>query len=161
MNLDAIHVSGATAPPGITGDEPLSLCCIGEAVYGPQRCTCWEPVYDLEQRVLENGGKPPEEITIRSKCCHDCAYRNGSPEREDGEDDWLDDIALDGRSEFYCHQGMRRIVAWEHPDGRRIEASDGCYAPPKGPSERPMPWKADGAPGELCAGWSSVRKGAR
>jgi hypothetical protein len=161
MMLDTVHVDGVYGPPGL-GDE-IEMCCMGAAVYGAHRCTCWEPVYDLEQQPLENDGEPPEEIPTRAKCCHDCAYRNGSPERS-GEANGADEeelyrIAGDGRSEFWCHQGVRRVVAWRHPDGREASAAEGDYRPPVGPDERPVVWKADGTIGERCAGWASHRKG--
>lgn len=158
------HVDRGTAPPGVTDDSPHRLCCYGEAFGGPMRCTCWEPVYDVEQTPPADGGAPPteEEIPTRSKCCHDCAYRNGSPERERGEGEQLDDWALDGRSEFWCHQGVRRIVAYRHPDGTVLPAGDGEYAPPQGSDPlRPVVFKADGTIGERCAGWAATRKGAR
>lgn len=158
------HVDRNTAPPGVTDESTHRLCCYGEAFGGPMRCTCWEPVHDLEQEPPENGGTPPpdDEIPTRAKCCHDCAYRNGSPERERGEGDRLDDWALDGRSEFWCHQGVRRIVAYRHPDGTVLPAGDGEYDPPTGNDPgRPVLFKADGSIGERCAGWASTRKGAR
>lgn len=160
----APHVDGRTSPPGITEDSPLRWCCYGEVGRGPTGCTCWEPVHDLKQLLPANGGTPPpeEEILTRSKCCGDCAYRNGSPERERGEGEQLDDWALDGRSEFWCHQGVRRIVAYRHPDGTVLPAGDGEYDPPQGNDpRRPVVFKADGAIGERCAGWSATRKGAR
>lgn len=153
----SLHVEGDFGPPN-AGDEP-GMCCFGAAVYGASRCTCWEPVFDLEQEPLENGGKPPEEIGQRTKCCQDCAYRNGSPERERGEGDRLDDWALDGRSEFWCHQGVRKVVAWRHPDGRELPAAEGDYRPPQTSEPRPAIWKADGTVGERCAGWAATRKG--
>jgi hypothetical protein len=158
--MEAVHMDGVLAPPGVTDDDPITGCCYGEAVYGPTRCTCWEPVYDLEQQSLANGGRLPEgfEPETRTKCCRDCAYRQGSPERERGEGDQLDDWALDGRSEFWCHQGVRRVVAFRHPDGRELPAGEGDYRPPVGPDERPVVWKADGTVGERCAGWAALSK---
>lgn len=157
--MEAVHIDRAWAPPGITDDSPSLGCCWGDVLDGPTRCTCWEPVFDLEQKVLDNGGRvpPKDEIPTRSKCCHDCAYRNGSPERERGEGEELLDHARATYREFWCHQGVRRIVAWEHPDGRRVEEPPGCYAPPQGPPERPVVWKADGSVGERCAGWAAHR----
>lgn len=159
INGTTLHVEGDYGPPGL-GDEP-GMCCMGAAVYGDRRCTCWTPVYDLEQQPLANGGVPPNEAEIpqRTKCCHDCAYRNGSPERERGEGDQLDDWALDGRSEFWCHQGVRKVVAWRHPDGRELPAAEGDYRPPQTTEPRFAIWKADGTVGERCAGWAACRKG--
>lgn len=154
-----VHVEGVYGPPGLSDD--LGMCCMGAAVYGESRCTCWEPIYDLNQRPLQNDGTPPPEdaIPTRSKCCHDCAYRNDSPEREDGQGDFLDDLAVGGREEFWCHQGIRRIIAWRHPDGRELPAAPGDYRPPQTTEPRPAIWKADGTVGERCAGWASTRKG--
>ncbi len=121
----------------------------------------WD-VYDLEQQPLADGGKVPDEIPTRSKCCGDCAYRNGSPERtEDGEQE-VDVLALALRppAEFWCHQGVRRAIAYRHPDGRETPAGVGDYQPPQGPPDRPVVWKADGTIGERCAGWAAHR-GAR
>lgn len=156
MTLHLDH-HGALVPPAVRDDDSYGDCCIGAAMFGNSRCTCWEPVYDLDQQSLANGGEPPEEVATRAKCCHDCAYRNGSPERSDeAEEERLLDIARsDGRQEFWCHQGVRRVVAFRHPDGRELPAGEGDYRPPLGPEERPVIWKADGTPGERCAGWAA------
>lgn len=150
-----VHVLGISpnVPPALRDDETPGICCAGAAMFGARRCTCWEPVYDLEQQPLEN---IPENYSpdTRSKCCHDCAYRHGSPEREDGEEEWLHEITGDG-SEFWCHQGVRRVIAFRHPDGRELPAGDGDYRPPVGPTDRPIVWRADGTPGERCAGWAA------
>jgi hypothetical protein len=130
-------------------------------MFGRAHCTCWEPIYDLEQAPLADGGVPPEEIPTRTKCCADCAYRIGSPERADEhEEDDLLSKAWDLRSEFWCHQGVRRVVAFRHPDGRELPAGDGDYRPPVGPEGRPVVWRADGTVGERCAGWAALRGAA-
>lgn len=155
------HVDRRTTPPQVTDDATYRFCCYGEAFGGPTRCTCWEPVYDLEQRPLENGGELPEafEPPTRSKCCHDCAYRKGSPERIRGEDEELLDMASNPNTEFWCHGGMRRVVAYRHPDGTVLpEENPGAYDPPIGPDEQPVAWKADGTVAERCAGWASHRR---
>lgn len=88
------------------------------------------------------------KIKTRSKCCHDCAYRQGSPERTRGED-----LAEFNAGIFYCHEGMRRIIAYEHPDGRRIEEENpGAYDPP---TIGEIAYQASGAPAKRCAGWAS------
>lgn len=138
----------------LEGEAPVEeyFCCYGAAGMGRDRCTCWEPVYDLEQQPLENGGVPPAEPATRRKCCADCAYRNGSPERERGEE-----LPRGPDKEFWCHQGMRRAVAYRHPEsGREVPAGDGDYQPPVGPRSRPFAWRADGTPGERCAGWAAM-----
>ena len=40
-------------------DAGEGMCCIGAAVYGPGHCTCWTPVYDLDQ------AEPDTTITRR------------------------------------------------------------------------------------------------
>lgn len=135
-------------------------CCWGVVVYGPQRCTCWEPVYDLEQaspdpeaaRWLAAGIEP----STRRRMCGDCAYRPGSPERSGdetyaGDPEFLEHIAGAGER-FWCHQGMRRPVLWRHPSGIEIPGHPGAYRPPKVGG---VPYKADGTPGDLCAGWAA------
>lgn len=149
---------GLLVPPAIRDrHEPAEIpCCYGSA-NAENRCTCWEPVYDLEQQPLHNDGALPVEISTRAKCCGDCAYRNGSPERSDERAELLLDVAHSGgRREFWCHQGVRRVIAFKHPDGRELPAGDGDYRPPVGPEDRPIIWKADGTPGERCAGWAAL-----
>jgi hypothetical protein len=135
-----------------TGEPIYHHCCAGAALRGIDHCTCWEPIFDLEQEPLQEG---PAEC--RSKCCHDCAYRNGSPKRADDHGtEHLLDVAAGARSTFWCHQGVRRVVAWRHPDGRELPAGDGDYRPPM-ERERGRIWRADGRPGQLCAGWAAHR----
>jgi hypothetical protein len=87
--------------------------------------------------------------------CGDCAYRPGCPERED----LGGDVPYYSRSaRFYCHTGMPRAVAYEHPAVGQVPAS-------AEDDHRPFirdgqAWKADGTPAELCAGWA-VHTGAR
>ena len=139
------------------------ICCTGAAVYGPSRCTCWEPVYDLDQtepdetavRLLAGGIEP----STRRQMCHDCAYRPDSPERSgddtyQGDEDFLADLAVTG-DRFWCHQGTRRPVKWVHPSGAEHPGHPGGYAPPIVNS---VPYKADGTPSELCAGWAARRR---
>lgn len=155
-----VHITGHSAPPSITDDLPYHGCCIGEAMRGPTGCTCWEAVYDLEQQPLENGGVPPERIPTRTTCCVDCAYRKGSPEREDEhEEEALFDLGRTPGREFWCHQGVRRAVAYRHPSGAEVPAGDGDYQPPVGPNDgsaRSVIWRADGSVGERCAGWAAI-----
>lgn len=127
-------------------------CCIGGAMRGPRACTCWQPVFDVDQADVQI---EEPNVRTRTECCFDCAYRNDSPERAEGYDDELRDIAGDG-STFACHQGMRRVVAWRHPDGRELPAGDGDYQPPM---VGLVAFKADGTPADLCAGWAAHRHG--
>lgn len=123
---------------------------------GASRCTCWEEVYDLEQQPQEVDGDPRDLATTRKKCCHDCAYRSDSPEKARGEAEVLEGYAEGERSEFWCHQGIRRIIGWRHPDGRYVEAPPGCYDPPG--REHGVLFKADGKVGERCAGWAAHKR---
>lgn len=153
-----IHLELPLGPPGQDADE-FGFCCYGAACEGLHRCTCWEPVYSDEQ-------EPPRAdlpTITRAKCCHDCAYRNGSPERERGEDEDLRELALaaafdDDAPPFYCHDGMRRIVAWRHPDGREVPDGPGNYAPPKSDGRA---FRADGTPADRCGGWAACVAGYR
>lgn len=147
--IDGIHIDGPTAPVGApAGDD---LCCMGAAVYGPERCTCWVPVYDRDQAEPDTSTPP----TTRTTCCYDCAYCNGSPERttydEEGE---LLDCAGDLRAAFWCHQGDRKVIEWRHPDGRVFPQEREHYAPPIVDG---VPYRADGRAGERCAGWAAHR----
>lgn len=127
--------------PGLP-DAGQGMCCMGAAVYGPGRCTCWVPVYDLEQQEIVPG-LPLPPIPVRM--CGDCAYRPHSPERSGGEGyngdaGTLDDLVRN-REPFYCHQGIRKPVSHRHPAAYDPPIRDG------------VPYKADGTPANLCAGW--------
>lgn len=130
-------------------------CCDGSAMFGPGRCTCWEPVYDLEQQPLQRGA----DAGTRDTKCVDCAYRPGSPERAGdpaaaADHEALLALARSGQT-FWCHQGMRRPSRWRHPtSGVEIDGSTLNYEPPIADGK---PWKADGTPGDLCAGWAAIR----
>lgn len=47
---------------------------------------------------------------------------------------------------------MRRPVRWEHPDGRTIDGSPDDWQPA---IINGLPYRADGRPGLLCAGWAA------
>lgn len=134
-------------------EDPNPGCCMGSAVYGPDHCTCWEPVFEQVQA-------PPrtdEEPTTREKCCDDCAYRNGSPEREDDyEEEFLRDLSGDARHVFWCHTGFRRPIEYRHPDGRTRPGDPADYQPAVVGG---VGYQADGSPGERCAGWAAYRRG--
>lgn len=134
-------------------------CCYGAVIYGPGRCTCWTPVFDLEQaepdQQLVTWLAAGIEPNTRQRMCHGCAYRPNSPEQSDdptylGDHDELERIAREDR--FWCHQGMRRPVAWRHPTSVEVPGHPGGYQPP---IVNNVPYKADGTPGELCAGWAA------
>lgn len=133
---------------GIPAPEPpdWTPCCFGSAVNGHGGCTCWEPVYDAEQAAPRTG----EPAELRRRMCDDCAYRPDSPERADAfSEDALLALPADA-SVFWCHQGMRRVAAWRHPDGREVPGAAGAYEPPI-VAERP--YRADGRPAAVCGGW--------
>lgn len=139
-------------PPDLP-DAGEGGCCYGAAIYGPHRCTCWEPVYDLEQQPVR-----PGDMGLRVKMCPDCAFRKNSPERRgdegyQGDTEFLDGLVMTGEP-FACHQGIRRPVAWRHPSGAEIPGHPAGYAPPLHDGK---PYKADGTPADLCAGWAARR----
>lgn len=158
-----VHISGPVAPRAAWENEPddaYDICCAGAAMKGVAYCTCWEPVFDLEQAELDLTSQP----TQRAKCCHDCAYRPDSPERQEGSGREKDVIGLahtEG-AEFWCHQGVRRPVVYRHPDGREIPGDPDDYRPPETKNADGVAciWKADGTAGERCAGWDAYRKAA-
>jgi len=91
--------------------------------------------------------------------CEDCAYRPQSPERSGddryaGDADQLEAWASTG-TPFHCHDGMRKRVARWHPAGRLILDSADTYEPP---IREGVPYRADGQPGLLCAGWDARRR---
>jgi hypothetical protein len=145
-----VDICGISALPVAPPDAGGGTCCYGAAV-DASRCTCWSAVYDLEQQALRPGlPLPPSPLVM----CADCAYRPGSPERRGdetytGDVDLLEDLVISG-APFYCHRGIRRIVAWQHPEGVEIPGHPGAYDPP---IVKSVPYRADGAPANLCAGW--------
>lgn len=142
---------GLESQPPDLPDAGKGACCMGAAIYGPDRCTCWVAVYDVEQQPVTPGLPPPPNPL---RMCGDCAYRPHSPEREGaegyaGDEELLDDLVATG-TPFFCHAGVRRVVAWRHPSGVEIPGHPGAYDPP---IENGVPYQADGTPGLLCAGW--------
>lgn len=138
----------AEANPGV--DD--GCCCWGSIARGPDHCDCWVPVFELEQaEPCPPAG--PDDIAARKSMCGDCAFRPGSPERSD---EWTAEAlyasAESGRP-FWCHDGLRRPAYWLHPDGRRVEGSPDDWQPP---IVAGIPYRADGRPGLLCAGWAAV-----
>jgi hypothetical protein len=157
--IDAAETSGILPCGGVYGDlvmpDPVyGACCDGSAAMGPQYCTCWAPAFDLEQQAAR-----PGERGQRDAPCGDCAYRPGSPERSgneryNGDQAFLDRIVETGEP-FHCHVGIRRVVKLVHPSGAEVELPPGGdYRPP---IVAGVPYKADGSPGELCAGWAARR----
>jgi hypothetical protein len=157
--VNAAEESGILPHGGIYGDlvmpDPvIGFCCEGSAVKGPQYCTCWTPAFSLEQAEPVTGGPG-----TRGELCQDCAYKPGSPERSgderyNGDAEFLARIAETGEP-FFCHQGIRRAVKLVHPSGAEVGVLPGDYRPPIVDG---VPYKADGSPGELCAGWAARRQ---
>lgn len=156
--------SAAPTEDGLWPDIGLETpCCDGSVYRGPGACTCWRPVYDLGQqpideetaRMLAAGIRP----VTRKLMCDDCAYRPDSPEKSGdetfaGDAELLDRLAANERP-FWCHQGIRIPVRWRHPSGTEIPAHPGGYDPPIRDN---VPYKADGSPGNICAGWDARRR---
>jgi hypothetical protein len=128
-------------------------CCEGALFDAPQACTCWKPVYDLEQRA-----PVPGEAGLPAGMCADCAFRPKSPERQgapgyNGDAAALDELVTSG-SPFWCHQGIRKPVKWVHPSGAEVAGHPADYQPP---IVAGVPFKADGTRADLCAGWAVRR----
>lgn len=156
---NAPTADGKWPDPGL--EEP---CCESSAYDGPGACTCWEPIYNTKQqkpdetavKLLDAGVTP----TVRPSMCGDCAYRPGSPEKSgdptySGSADFLEGIAERGER-FWCHDGNLIAVTWRHPKtGMEIPGHPGAYCPP---IVKAVPYKADGSPSFLCAGWDARRR---
>lgn len=127
-------------------------CCEGDAIYGPERCTCWTPVYAVEQQPPR-----PDYVQAQTSMCGDCAFRPGSPERDGSLVEEALYESVRGGTPFWCHSGMRRPLKWMHPDGSEVEGSPDDWAPPIVGS---MPYQADGSPALLCAGAVAVARKA-
>lgn len=127
------------------------FCCYGTAMFDADGCTCWSPVFTLDQQ------ESPAALSIetRSVMCDDCAYRPGSEERTEGSEHENPDLL--GLPNFWCHQGLRAVREWRHPDGRvRPGEPLRDYDPPTATVDgEPVPLKASGAPADRCAGWAA------
>jgi hypothetical protein len=155
LNLSTVfHDEGSYAARRWVEDHPDDEgagCCWG-SVLDPRRCSCWTPIFEVGQQPP----RPPtcaEELKARPAMCGDCAFRPGSPERAD---EWTADALYDSARTgvpFWCHDGMRRPARWVHPDGRTVEGSPDDWQPTKVGN---IPYRADGSPGLLCAGWAAV-----
>lgn len=132
-------------------DEDGPGCCWGDIQKGAEGCTCWVPVFDVDQ-AEPVPPTSPEDIHIQRRMCGDCAFRKDSPERAEAySEETLFELAATG-TPFYCHDGMRRPVRWEHPDGRTIAGDPADWQPPMVAG---LPYRVDGRPGLLCAGWAA------
>lgn len=135
-----------------TVPDEAGFCCEGVAMTGDlASCTCWEPVYDIEQAEP----KPPastEDLRVQPRMCDDCAFRKGSPERASQyEEETLFHLATTG-TPFWCHDGMLRPARWVHPLGMVVDGDPDDWTPPQISG---IPYRADGSPGLLCAGWAA------
>lgn len=169
--------TGRRWPPGVKpvrADEPLvellrrqrytateSMCCEVAVHQRAERCPCWVPVYSGKQAPPR-----PGLCDTRAERCADCACRPDSPEAQsyrDGVDRGMAS-SLDGvfdlaqrATPFFCHEGMRRIRGWYHPRSGRWLPQDSAhdYAPPMVGG---VPFRRDGRPALVCAGWDSIRR---
>jgi hypothetical protein len=160
--IEAAEAAGLLPRGGVYGhlvmpDPVHGACCDGSAVKGSQYCTCWEPRFDAEQQPVIEG-----EPGTRTAMCGDCAFKPGSPERQgderyNGDPEFLDRIVVTGER-FFCHAGIRQAVKLVHPSGAEVDLLalvPGDYRPPIADG---IPYKADGSPGDLCAGWAARRR---
>lgn len=138
----------------------LRECCMGAFEGGPADCTCWEPVFEVDQAELQRG----LVAGTRTTACSDCAYRPDSPERA-GDERYmgsapgeLERLAA-GAGTFWCHDGMRKPKEWRHSRlGIVVPATGDFYDPPMVDVDgEAIPFKADGTPGDRCAGWAARR----
>lgn len=160
--MDALICSPAETPsPVVRVLAELLHCCMGAAEDGPSACTCWEPVYDLEQQPTAKDPQPGQ----RTEMCGDCAYRPDSPERTGDErhtcstEGELDDIAR-GDNPFWCHVGLRKPTGYRHETlGIVVPADTDTYDPLFAVLDgQRIPIKADGTAGDRCAGWAARKK---
>lgn len=131
---------------------------------GPLTADDLTPIYDLPQAEP----RPDEVPGVMEAMCGDCAFRPGSPERTDDPtvsvgSEQLEQLVTGG-TPFWCHNGMRRRVgsSVDLGDGRTVsvhEDDPSAFDPPMltGSPLGPIPYKADGSPADLCAGWTARR----
>jgi hypothetical protein len=127
-------------------------CCWATAETGRAiDCTCWEPEYDVEQQPTAVQLESPLHAERADSLCGDCAFRPGSPERSTAyERESLYSLA-DRGVPFWCHRGMRKPDRWCHPDGRVVAGDPNDWTPL---IVGTVPYRADGQPALLCAGWA-------
>lgn len=143
-----LHISAANRPEFHAPPEAENSCCMGAAFTDGERCTCWVAISYPEQEERQEG-----PMNICRKMCHDCAYRNDSPERADAGGA-VPDYGRD--RPFVCHQGTPITTVWVHPMTgvtRKPERDSYVIAQADGRT-----WLADGRPGEFCAGWAAVNR---
>jgi hypothetical protein len=143
--------------PELDEFDPDYVDCSGSGQYGITGCECWEPVYDVDQADpcdIRGNNIPAADLPARDAMCDDCAFRPGSPERETTyHREEL--FALADRGEpFFCHDGMRRPIAWRHPRLGEISGDTDDWTPP---IIAGVPYRANGEPALMCAGWAARR----
>lgn len=136
-------------------ETPEPGCCAASAYRGPQACTCWTAVYPAVQAPVSEQAHRAD-ARPRAQMCGDCAYKPGSPERTGDEraaahQEDLDKL-VSTATPFWCHQGLARPLHYVHPCGMTTPASDLEFHPPIIDGR---PYKVDGTPGDLCAGWAA------
>lgn len=152
-----VRVSGAVLWVRAHPNDEGTGCCWGDIARGPEHCACWVPEWNADQAepILP---PDPADFGPRPAMCGDCAFKPGSAERRD---QWMADALYDlaaSAKPFYCHDGMRRPVRWRHPDGRVIDGSPDDWQPP---NVNGVPFRLDGRPGLLCAGWAVAMRRAK
>lgn len=153
--LPATTLSEPPGPDNMPTPDPDGVPCCEATAYSHDGtgCTCWVAVLDVERTDQVQEGPH----VIRRRMCGDCAYRPGSPERQESEGD-LPPYSRAAR--FYCHDGMARAVGYQHPllgDATVPAPNDADYRPL---TRGAQAWQADGQPAVLCAGWAAAT-GAR
>lgn len=154
------YLCGGNALPDLNWpDAGQGMCCARAWDTDGHGCTCWEPIYDTPTRATPDPTTPP---ATRPTMCPDCAYRPNSPERRgeehvSGDTYELDQAVTTGRV-FSCHQGIPRVTAYRHPTGAVFTPPADITAAAYEPRIRDgIPYKADGTPADVCAGWAARR----
>lgn len=159
LDMDLDDLPPASVWDDITAMEEGFCCFQSASADGDvERCTCWEPVYDHDTQHRPMIGLPP---VVRPAACWDCAYRPDSAERAHGEGEALESLPH-GRGMFFCHDGIRRAVAYRHQGTGLVRpAGYGDYQPPivNNGGDR-APYRADGLPAFVCAGWANRHRAA-
>lgn len=133
---------------------------------GGPGCTCWTPVYAEPQRPPVPGIPVARRAPCRTCACHVAAGQlSDGSELPAGLEEayaWL--VARAARGEaFYCHEGARVPIRWEHPTEPPRAPAD-HYVDDAGHSDWPppmvdgVPYRADGRPAELCFAWDRLRR---
>lgn len=149
----------AAAHPELIDEDgfavPDAICCSGVGFSGRlEDCGCWQPVYEPAEQATPRPPASAADLRAQSEMCSDCAFRKDSPERStEFEEEALLSLPEEGQA-FWCHDGMRRPVRWVHPTRGEIDGDPADWRPPQVGG---IPYRADGAPGLLCAGWLARR----